>query len=228
MQTREANRPFVGKDSSVPLTRTGVDGKWNHNVAYFGDVLDALPDDADSVLDIGCGDGLLARLISPRANQVIGLDVDRALVEGARQLSAGYDNLEFVHGDFLAVALADRQFDLISAIASLHHMPFEAALTKAETLLRPGGRMVIVGLARSRSPLDFATDGAAVIASRIGRARRGWWNHPAPVMEPAMSYRDVHHAVSTILPGCEFRRRLYFRYTVTWTRPEAPTGASAG
>ena len=36
------------------------DPKWNHNSRYYSEIVDLVPDDADTCLDIGCGKGDLA------------------------------------------------------------------------------------------------------------------------------------------------------------------------
>jgi|LSQX01.2.fsa_nt_gb SAM-dependent methyltransferase len=36
------------------------DPKWNHNSCYYSEIVDLVPDDADTCLDIGCGKGDLA------------------------------------------------------------------------------------------------------------------------------------------------------------------------
>jgi 2-polyprenyl-3-methyl-5-hydroxy-6-metoxy-1,4-benzoquinol methylase len=37
-----------------------IQDRWNHNIHYHPVVLDALPPDCERVLDVGCGEGLLA------------------------------------------------------------------------------------------------------------------------------------------------------------------------
>ncbi len=57
----------------------------------------------------------------------------------------------FVEADFLAYPLPDASFDFACANTALHHMDFAAALTAMARLLRPGGRLAVVGLAANRS-----------------------------------------------------------------------------
>lgn len=45
--------------------------------------------------------------------------------------------------------LEPASFDFIASVASLHHMDVAAALVRMRSLLRPGGRLVVIGLARS-------------------------------------------------------------------------------
>lgn len=193
--------------------------RWNHNIAYHRFVLASMPQRCRTALDIGCGDGMLALQLAARAGSVIGVDPDPASIRAAREQSAGHANVSFMEGDFLSVPLAEGGLDFVSAVASLHHMPIEPALSRAGRLLSPGGKLAVVGLARAGSPVDYMFGAAGVAASRAVRVRRGWWEHSAPTTDPSDTYDEVRRLAHETLAGCTFRRRLYFRYTITWTRP---------
>jgi SAM-dependent methyltransferase len=106
---------------------SAFEGLWNHNIAYCGDMLEAMPRECGAAFDVGCGDGLLCRAKAPRARQVIGIDPDHASIDAARTRSAGSENVDYVEGDFLGAAFAPASFDFIAAVASLHHMPLDDA-----------------------------------------------------------------------------------------------------
>ena len=129
-------------------------------------MLAALPEGASRVLDVGCGDGiLLAELVDAGVAHVIGIDSDRDVLDRAR---ARFQDLpiEWVHADVLRVDLAQQSFDAVVSIASLHHMDAAQALPRFAQLVRPGGVVVIVGLARADWwDLPLA---ALAMASRIG------------------------------------------------------------
>jgi SAM-dependent methyltransferase len=188
-------------------------GKWNHNTHYYPLALEAVP--CRRALDVGCGDGLLLRLLAPHCNEVVGVDpwADLA-VSATRDLA----NVEVRNGDFLETDLAAQSFDLVTSIAAIHHMDFDRALTKMASLVRPGGRLVVVSIADYSNRLDWALSGLAIPAHRYSAWRRGYWDHPAPVRDCELSYRQVRAAVGRILPGATYRRRLYWRYSITWTR----------
>jgi len=40
-----------------------------------------------------------------------------------------------------------------------------------------------------------------------------------PVLEPRHSLGEIARAAREALPGARVRRRLFFRYTLEWTRP---------
>ena len=60
---------------------------------------------------------------------------------------------------------------------------------------------------------------AATATSRVVRRFRGEWESPAPtVWPPPHTYAEVRSLAERVLPGARFRRHLYFRYSITWTR----------
>ena len=40
-----------------------------------------------------------------------------------------------------------------------------------------------------------------------------------PLRDPIMTNGEVRRAAARLLPGARFRRRLWFRYTLVWTKP---------
>jgi SAM-dependent methyltransferase len=196
-------------------------GAWNHNIHYYPLLLDAAPERCDRALDVGSGEGLLARELRRRAGHVTGIDLDAASVERARRDHAG-PGIDFVVGDILSHPFEPASFDLVVSCAVLHHMDEAAALARMADLLRPGGALAVVGLARSRYPADLPRELVAVAADRVHKARRTHWESSAPtVWPPARTYAEIRDVAERVLPGARFRRRLLWRYSLTWTKPAA-------
>ena len=49
-------------------------GYWNHNVHYQPVILRGVPADCTRALEVGCGDGLLARRLAERCAEVTAID----------------------------------------------------------------------------------------------------------------------------------------------------------
>jgi SAM-dependent methyltransferase len=194
---------------------------WNHNIHYYPVVLAAVPAGAQRALDVGCGTGLLARELRDRVPYVMGLDADEPSLTAAR--AADPDRrVDYVLGDFGAAALEGGSFDFISCVAALHHLDAAPALRQMSALLRPAGRLLIVGLARSRSVADLAADAAGVVVHRRELLRREFTEVTAPmVWPPPVTYRQMRRLAAEVLPGARYRRRVLFRYTLSWQKPAA-------
>jgi ubiquinone/menaquinone biosynthesis C-methylase UbiE len=101
-----------------------------------------------SILDYGCGDGLMTacfEAIFPKAS-VHGIDPSLKSIEVARK---NYKNLLFAHLEGDAMPYESDSFDLISAAGVFHHIPFEEHdkwLTEIFRVLRPGGTFVLFEL----------------------------------------------------------------------------------
>jgi 2-polyprenyl-3-methyl-5-hydroxy-6-metoxy-1,4-benzoquinol methylase len=207
------------------LHRVNQRHPWSHNDHFHGWILRRLPVRRRRALDVGCGAGLLLNQLRGRFDEVLGVDADAAMAAVSAERFAGDPVVSVRHAQFEEV---DGAFDTITMIAVLHHMPLEAALRHASELLEPGGRLFVVGLARPESRTDFAWD----LASSLLNPMVGMVKHPQPVTKPvddggpAMPVRDaaetfaeISRVAHDVLPGVRIRRRLFFRYTLEWTRP---------
>lgn len=202
--------------------------RWNNNLYYHPLILAAAPADCARALDVGCGEGVLTRELRSVSEHVVGIDRDPPSIGLAR--AQGGESVEYVLGDFLEHPFEPASFDLVASVAALHHMDAETGLTRMARLVRPGGLLVVLGLARSQQLVDFALDVAASVATRVHThmLRKRHWEHSAPkVWPPPLSYAELRRIAGCVLPGVEYRRRLLWRYSLVWTRPrsERPTPA---
>jgi ArsR family transcriptional regulator len=106
-----------------------------------------------TIADLGAGEGSFALLLAERATKVIAVDTSAKMLEVGRDqaLRNGVKNVEFRHGDMEEIPIADAEVDLVFFSQSLHHaLHPERALQEAHRILVPGGRIVILDLARHR------------------------------------------------------------------------------
>lgn len=186
----------------------------NHTIHYFRQLLDVVPATARTALDVGCGEGFAARALAARGIHVIGIDRDAASIEAAQAQDAEGTYLE---ADVFTADLPERGFDVVTALAVLHHLPLQQGLERLKSLVAPGGTLVVVGCAASTLPQDALRELAAVAAHRWRTLRHKQWEHPSPtVWPPPHSYREVSEASAALLPGSQFKRRLLWRYTLVW------------
>ena len=196
-----------------------MNNRWNHNIHYHPLLLDAIPSDANIVLDVGCGEGTLARAVRVKAKRVVGIDLDEASIALARNTPV--EGIEYVVGDFLSYAFPPASFDAILSVATLHHMDAVAALRRMRDLVRPGGLIGVIGLARDESLIDRARSTVGLIVHRLYLTTRQHWEHPSPkVWPPPESWGSMRQIVARELPGARFQHHMLWRYSILWTKPK--------
>jgi SAM-dependent methyltransferase len=73
---------------------------WNHNTAYHPWLVSIAAEHRGDVLDIGCGDGLLAKRIAPVSRSVTGIDPDPAAIGRATHRLASLRHVTVSRGIF--------------------------------------------------------------------------------------------------------------------------------
>lgn len=190
---------------------------WNHNYAYNSWIAEKVGN-RKRILDVGCGNGTLALFLRTADNYVLGIDPSAPAVQRAKEANI-YGNVNFVQTDFEGFEAGGEKFDAIIFVASLHHMDMAAAITKAKKLLEKGGMLIIVGLAKPSSVIDWAVEAARVIPSRIVSAIKKNVTSEELNIEvsydlPAMS--EVRRLCNDCLRGHKIKYGLHYRYLLTW------------
>lgn len=210
------------------LDRFHATHPWDHNAHYHRWILRRLPGRFVRALDVGSGSGDLARLLATRAEAVHGIDADPAIVERARERTAPGVPVTFSVGDALG-DVPSGPYDVITCVATIHHMPMTDALTRFREHLAPGGTLIVVGLYRPQSPSDYLID-AVAIPSNIAMAwiKNKGRRAPRPVAMTAptrpatAAFPGIVREARLALPGARLRRQLFWRYTLVWTHGSRP------
>ncbi len=119
--------------------------------------------------------------------------------------------------------LDGQNFDLITCVVALHHMPLGSALERMKRTLKPGGHLYVVGLSANKSAQDWIISGALLLPIRLMSNLRRESGYPdMTIARPGESLAEIRRVAATALPGSRVRRRSYYRYTLTWTKPALP------
>ncbi len=125
-----------------------------------------------SVLDVGCGGGILAEAMSARGARVLGIDLAGKSLQVAR-LHALESGAQVEYRAVPAETLAQEQpgrFDLVTCMEMLEHVPDPAqTIAACARLVRPGGLVMFSTINRNPKSFLFAIVGAEYLLRLLPR-----------------------------------------------------------
>lgn len=125
-----------------------------------------------TAIDVATGTGKVAVGLADVVGtfgHVMGVDVSAAMIERARTLNADRVELEFLVGDALALPAPEASFDAATIAFGMRNLPdYEAAFREMARVVRAGGRIVCLEIARPRS-----------LAGRLGWV---WFERVVPLL----------------------------------------------
>jgi 2-polyprenyl-6-hydroxyphenyl methylase/3-demethylubiquinone-9 3-methyltransferase len=124
-------------------------------------------------LDIGCGGGILADALGRKGAQTLGIDLSTKALRVAQlhAMEAQTPNVNYreVSAESLALEMPG-QFDVVTCMEMLEHVPDPASVVKAcSTLVKPGGWVFFSTLNRNPKSFLFAIVGAEYVLNLLPR-----------------------------------------------------------
>lgn len=145
--------------------------------AHFGrDPRSLSPFSGLSLVDIGCGGGLIAEPMARLGAQVTGIDAaeKNAKVAATHAHQAGLA-IDYRHAAAEDLAAAGETFDIVLALEVIEHVAdVHAFLAAAAKLLKPGGAMIVATLNRTPQAYALAILGAEYILRWLPVGTHQW------------------------------------------------------
>jgi ubiquinone/menaquinone biosynthesis C-methylase UbiE len=135
-------------DLVEPLILLGKQSEYDRKIIELLDLKES-----DRVLDLGCGTGVLTRMIADHLRSeaggcAVGIDAAAKMIRVARK-RRGSDACRFEVAAAESLPFDDASFDAVVSSLFFHHVPLdlkEQALRGAFRVLRPGGKLVIADM----------------------------------------------------------------------------------
>lgn len=166
------------------------------------------PGSDDTVLDVACGGGLVARAFAPYVRHATGIDVTPAMLEEARRNATerGLSNTSWDQGDVTSLPYADGSFTVVATRFSFHHFldPL-AVLREMVRVCTRGGRVVVVDSCPSEDKtkaaafnrLELLRDPSHTRASPLSELKSLF--AAAGLGEPRVRFTELRDVVSNLL-----------------------------
>lgn len=128
--------------------------------------------DGGSAIDVASGTGKVAASLKRRvgpSGRVLGVDLSARMIERARAAHRTVPGLEFTVGDAMHLPAPDATFDAATIAFGMRNLPdYERGFAEMRRVVRPGGRVVCLEIARP----DHA----------LARLSRAWFERAVPIL----------------------------------------------
>ena len=118
---------------------------------YTDVLIDAIPKNVESILDVGCGIGDVSRVLSKLEYNVTAISPDS---NHAKYFENHLSKLTFLQTKFEDLDIDDK-FDLVLMSESQNYFPTEIGFRQCTTLLSPKGYLLVSGMFRKDSDSEF-------------------------------------------------------------------------
>jgi 2-polyprenyl-6-hydroxyphenyl methylase/3-demethylubiquinone-9 3-methyltransferase len=157
---------------------------WIDGIAHLSD---------KTVLDVGCGGGILSESMARRGARVKGIDLSRKALQVA-DLHSLESGITVDYEEIAVEALAARDpaaFDVVTCMEMLEHVPEPASVVNAcAQLVRPGGYVFFSTLNRTPKAYLLAVLGAEYILRMLPRGTHDY----EKFIPPAQLAHAIRHA----------------------------------
>jgi len=109
-------------------------------------------------------------------------------------------------------------YDLVTMVATLHHMDRQTGLARARDLLRPKGKLVVIGVSANKTPTDYAFFALVLpvvdfsVESTERREMSRWWRW--------LLVKTSEKFARLLILSCLalWLGEVYYRYILTWNK----------
>lgn len=135
-----------------------------------------------TILDVGCGAGLLCEPLAERGASVVGIDATARNVEVARRHAAGAGvSVEYRHCLADHVQAAGERFDVVLNTEVVEHVADQNQfMATCSELVKPGGIMIAATLNRTIRSFVLAIVGAEYVLRWLPRGTHDWHRFVRP------------------------------------------------
>ena len=190
---------------------------WDHNLAY-NSWINKQVKNRNEILDVGCGKGYLDFYLYNSNRHITGIDID---ISNIKYDKKKYIKINFIEDDFLCHDFKKKKFDAKIFVASIHHMDERKALEKAKRLLNTNGVIIIVGLSKPSSILDYLIEIGRIIPCKvISKIKKMQTSEDLKinVNYNLSSMQHLKRLYTKEIPGYKLRYGLYYRYLLYWVK----------
>ncbi|MGQ3052122.1 MAG: bifunctional 2-polyprenyl-6-hydroxyphenol methylase/3-demethylubiquinol 3-O-methyltransferase UbiG [Roseateles sp.] len=186
-----------------------------------------------SLLDVGCGGGLMAEPLARDGLRVVGIDASAGNIGAARRHAGELPALDYRVGEPTVALRPDERFDIVLALEVVEHLDdVPAFLAQVAGHVAPGGLLIASTINRTARSWLFAIAGAEYILRVLPVGTHRWQQFVTPAeLEAAATragLRPLQRLGMRYLPllhRASWTRDTSVNYLASFARPALETAA---
>lgn len=158
-----------------------------------------------TVLDVGCGGGILSEALALAGANVTAIDMDAAALETAcAHAKTNQLSIDYRHQTVESLAVSHpHHFDVVTCMEMLEHVPDPAAIIAAcAKLLKPEGKLFVSTLNRHPKAYAMAVVGAEYVLNLLPRGTHDYQKFIKPA--ELASWARQHELEMTAMSGVNY------------------------
>ena len=191
-----------------------------------------LPATASRALDVGCGDGIIARAVAQRGIGVVGIDVSPRMIALARRRTDPAAGIEYRVADVMTAEIPEKPFDVVLSVNTVHHVPLGDIIPRLAGLVASGGTLLIQDVVTRTGLRNLPVNVAAALHGRLRRLlTRSTIPREVTQLYDAHGKDEVYlepeqvaPTYAALLPGSRVMHHFEWRYSIVWVRPSGAPG----
>lgn len=153
---------------------------------------------ADSLLDLGCGPGILAGAFAPRVNEVVAVDPEPEMLRIAEEKFGSAGNIRFVQGSSFDLSRSLGRFRVVTMGRSFHWMDRAATLRVLDGMIEPDGAVALFDSETADLPENAWTNEYRALLRRYAEGDTGhskrlggtWVRHEGVLLDSPFNVLD--------------------------------------
>ncbi len=138
---RKIEQPIRKRNDFGKLAESYKEFRLDYPERVYSDLFIFCPDPKSSVLDLGCGTGIVTKHLAEHYSKVVGVDTAQEMLDAG--MSNLPKNVQLFQGRAETLAFPERSFDLVVSAQAFHWFDYNKSGAEIVRVLQPDGKFYV-------------------------------------------------------------------------------------
>ena len=158
-----------------------------------------------NILEIGCGTGEYTKQLAPvcKNDRLTAIDLSSKMIALARRKTAGSKNIRYKVTSAYSTGYHDKEFDVVCAFYTLHHLDLKRVAAEIRRVLKPHG-IAYFYEPNILNPLVYLIKSTPFIKRAVGDSANEWAINPWKIKKAFKGFKLINITFTGFIPPLYF------------------------